>query len=394
MGIEDALRIANDPQYRRYADSIKTHGSYNAAAAALGRNRSSVYRAICSLEREAARRGYAPTCDQQHPVPEGQLVKGVSTLYDADGQVRLQWVKTLTEREQELQEALELFAGELAEDFEPAKLIAPPKAKQEERLLVVYPMGDPHIGMYAWHEEAGENFDLNTACQDLSNAMQRLVNSAPAAQTALIINLGDFFHADNYQGTTSRSGNSLDVDTRWPKVLRLGSRLMMDCVSLALQRHEKVIVRNVIGNHDDHSSVALSLIMDAYWRDDPRVEVSIDPGQFWYYEFGTTLIGATHGHNIKPDRLPLIMAQDRQQAWGRTDHRYWYTGHIHHRKALEFNGAMVETFRTLAARDAYTTGAGYRSGRDMHMIAIHEEYGEIARHRVDIRMARGEHHVD
>lgn len=38
-------------------------------------------------------------------------------------------------------------------------------------------------------------------------------------------------------------------------------------------------------------------------------------------------------------------------------------------------GCVVESFRTLAAPDAYASGAGYRSGRDMKLDVIHRLWG-------------------
>jgi hypothetical protein len=46
----------------------------------------------------------------------------------------------------------------------------------------------------------------------------------------------------------------------------------------------------------------------------------------------------------------------------------------------------VETFRTLAAKDAWHAGKGYRSGRDMYAITHHINHGEIMRTRCDIGM--------
>jgi hypothetical protein len=51
----------------------------------------------------------------------------------------------------------------------------------------------------------------------------------------------------------------------------------------------------------------------------------------------------------------------------------------------ELPGLLCESFRTLAARDAYATGAGYRAGRDMRLIVHHREDGEIERYRCDAR---------
>ena len=112
----------------------------------------------------------------------------------------------------------------------------------------------------------------------------------------------------------------------------------------------------------------------------------MSPSKFWYYKFGKILIGSTHGDTAKPNKLPEIMAADKPSEWGDTDYRYWYTGHIHSRNVIEFSGCVWESFRTLAAKDAWHSGAGYRSGRDMCSILLHKDFGEIGRNTVSVKM--------
>jgi hypothetical protein len=89
---------------------------------------------------------------------------------------------------------------------------------------------------------------------------------------------------------------------------------------------------------------------------------------------------------VKHEGLPGVMAADRAEEWGQTKHRYWYTGHVHHTAVKEFPGVVCESFRTLAAKDAYAAGHGYRAGRDMRCIVLHKDHGEVARYRCDISM--------
>ena len=215
-----------------------------------------------------------------------------------------------------------------------------------------------------------------------------LVASAPPAHTALIAELGDLFHTDTELNRTQHSGNSLDVDTRWAKVMQVGLRALIHCIKRCLEKHEIVIVRIVKGNHDGHSSFALALALDAYFSNNPRVQVDLSPAAHWYYQFGNVLIGITHGDTTKMQDLPGVMAADKAVEWGQTKHRYWYVGHVHHDQVKEYPGVKCESFRTLAARDAWHAGQGYRAGRDMRCIVHHVEHGEIARHRCDIGMLR------
>ena len=45
---------------------------------------------------------------------------------------------------------------------------------------------------------------------------------------------------------------------------------------------------------------------------------------------------------------------------------------------------MVETFRTLAAKDHWHNSKGYRSGRDLVCDIWHKDHGKITRHIVGI----------
>jgi hypothetical protein len=163
---------------------------------------------------------------------------------------------------------------------------------------------------------------------------------------------------------------------------------MCRLVDRALQRHRTVKVVNAVGNHDDHTSVVLSICLAHHYAANPRVAIDTSPAKVHYHRFGRCLIGVTHGDTIKAAQLGPIMATDKAEDWGATVHRYWYTGHVHHDSAKEFPGVIVETFRTLAPRDAWHAGQGYRSGQDMRLDVVHAQHGRTNRHIVGIEQVR------
>jgi len=381
-----------DPNLRQWAtereisiiDAIEQYGSGTAAAPHLGLNKSNVNRAIQGLARRAAKMGYSPSHDMTHIVPDGFRVKGVSTFYDKDGKPRNQWVKSQVDHDR-AEAILKEFAESLSESIKGlAPITAPPEHVLSD-LMCVYPQGDPHVGLHAWWAEAGEDFDLKIAERLMCAAVDRLVATAPAAETALLLNLGDMFHADN-QNNESQSGHRLDVDGRWAKVQQVGLRAMLHCMRRLLEKHKRVILRINRGNHDGHSAYALALMVSCYFHDEPRIEVDLSPAVAWYFQFDKNLIGSTHGDTLKGPDMPAIMAADVPELWGATKHRMWFVGHVHHQDIKEYRGCTVEYFRTLAARDAWHAGQGYRAGRDMRLIVLHREFGEIERHRADIGM--------
>ena len=367
-----------------YLEAVALHGSHRKAAVALQINARTLGRSLTSLRQKAANQGYSPEHDMTKTVPDGFKVKGVSTYYNEDGQVKGQWVKSSADDAQR-EQALKDFAESLAEGVKGlAKAVPAPKFSNDD-LMCVIPIGDPHFGMYAWAADAGANFDLETAERLTRAAIDRLVESGPPASVALLLNLGDHFHADNQKNQTN-SGHQLDVDGRWAKVQQVGLMAMIYCVTRLLEKYPKVVFRINKGNHDGHSSYALALMLSCYFHAEPRVEIDLSPAVSWYYQFGQVLIGSTHGDTIKGKDMLAIMAADKPQAWGGSSHRHWYVGHVHHKDFKEYQGGTVEYFRTLAARDAWHQGQGYRAGRDMCLIVHHREHGEIERHRCDLSM--------
>lgn len=318
----------------------------------------------------------------ERSIPPGTKLKGTSVLYRR-GEIApvLEWVKTSVDEEAR-EAVMREFAEHLSKDIVPLPASQPPTTRLDGDLLSVYPMGDPHVGMLAWWQDAGEDFNLTIAERLTCGAIDRLVASAPPSKTGLLLNLGDMFHADNQKNVTN-SGHQLDVDGRWKKVQQVGLRAMIYCVRRMLEKHETVIFRINGGNHDGHSSYALALMLDCYFAQEPRVQVDLSPSTVWYYQFGKVLIGSTHGDTIKGDKLIAVMAADMAEAWGQTRHRHWYVGHVHHKDIKEYSGGTVEYVRTLAARDAWHAGQGYRAGRDMQLIVHHIEHGELERHRCD-----------
>ena len=248
------------------------------------------------------------------------------------------------------------------------------------------------MGMLAWPEETGEPWDLSIGERTLAGAVNYLVHRAPAARIALIAFLGDFMHYDSMIPVTPTSRNQLDADSRFPKMVRASVRAIRHVIERVLEKHEQVQVIVEIGNHDLASSIFLMECLANTYENEPRITIDTSPKHFHYYRFGECLVGTHHGHGVKLEQLPLIMATDRRQDWGETRHRFWWTGHLHTGKKLvapvaqDFAGCSVERFRVLPPSDAWASQKGYRSVRDMKAIVLHRRYGEVARSTVSPEM--------
>jgi hypothetical protein len=339
---------------------------------------------------EAARQLGIPisTLKSRLEMAAGMRIKGTSTLYDVEtGEAKLQWVKT-TEDQAQQEVALRAMIDGFKAEIPVAKRAYRPSCKRPEHLLNLIPLGDPHFGLLCWDKEVGEDFDLNIAKQDLCGAVEHLVLQAPPAKRALIVNLGDFYHVDNMDNQTPRSRHSLDVDSRLPKIIEVGVVAFRQAITTALARHDVVEVVCCRANHDPVLGLALAILLKHVYEKEPRVVIHAQPTFRHYVRHGKTLLAFCHGHQTKDAQLPGIMATERAKDWGETLFRYFWRGHHHQDAKQEYNGCIVEQVRTLAARDAYATGAGYLSGRDMKLITYHSEYGEQGRSTCGIDLLR------
>lgn len=313
-------------------------------------------------------------------MPVGHVAKGVSALVDADDRVLAKWIKTREDGTPILADAL-LAA---LKDHNPAPLVTPPGHTNDD-LLTVYPIADLHLGMFSWAKETGADYDIAIASDLLRGSMNNLVSRSAAATHAVVLDLGDYFHSDNSMNRTMRSGNPLDVDTRYSKVVQMGFELILECVELALQKHDFVEYRKLPGNHDDESSRMLAIAVAAHFRNNDRVTVDTSPSRFYMRRHGATMIAATHGDMLKMGDMAGFVAANWPEEWGKTKFRYGYTGHIHNEKALAVNtlrGLRAESFNTLAAKDAWHAGEGYQSPRSMVSITLHKDRGEVDRFTV------------
>lgn len=144
-------------------------------------------------------------------LPEGHSVKGVSALVDGEGRVIQSWIKTKNEYSAlDVAETIKLAFSDYAGRAEP--LPAPRQIRSE--ILTLTPCNDWHIGMYAWGQETGSNWNLAIAEQQIGQAIEDLVDRSPSSAVAVVLGGGDILHADDSENRTARSGNALDAGQR------------------------------------------------------------------------------------------------------------------------------------------------------------------------------------
>lgn len=360
-------------------DAINEHdGNVARAAADLGANPKALRVRWKRLKAGLARQGYSPEHDMVHTVPDGFHVRGVSTLYDGEtGEQKLQWVKSGIDADRQ-RELIREAAQAMAEELPRERPRAAP-AGTEAVLANLFIVTDYHLGMMSWHRETGADWDTRIAEDLLVRWFASALAGAPDARVGVLAQLGDFLHWDGLDAVTPTSGNILDADTRFTKLVRVAIRVLRRVIGMMLAKHETVHVIMAEGNHDLASSVWLREWLAAIYEDEPRITVDTNADPYYCYEHGATSLFFHHGHKTKPQAVDEVFAAKFREVFGRTRHSYAHMGHQHHRLAKETSLMLVEQHRTLAAPDAHASRGGYSAGRDAAVITYHSVYGEVGR---------------
>lgn len=359
-----------------YAEAVEKYGSARKAAKELGLHHATISHALDRLKKRAALQGYSPDHDMTKTVPDGFKVKGVSSLY-VDGKLSSQWVKSTADDERR-QELIRAAFEAMAQDLPRVEPVAV-KASSVANLATLYTLTDSHVGMLAWAQETGADWDLKIAEATLTGCFQQMVNASPAARVGFVNQLGDFLHSDGLVPVTPTSGHVLDQDGRYTKLVETAVRVLRRVIGMALEKHEQVVVLMAEGNHDMASSVWLRVMFKALFENEPRVEVIDTPLPYYVYQHGKTMLAFHHGHLKKNDQLPILFASQFPKVWGETVKRYAHCGHRHHVEEREHSGITVIQHPTLAARDAYAARGGWIAERQVSAITYHSEYGQVAR---------------
>jgi phage gp36-like protein len=366
---------------KRNINAVVDSGSVEAACRELQVDRRALQRSIATVRKNAADRGYAPG-HWESGTAAGRKMGKVTIQRGADGEIQRTWERQVDE---DKQNALMAFAQMLTADIEPAKPKPLPKIKKHDPdMLTGIFIGDAHVGMRAFGKETKHsNFDTDIATQQLRDAADYLVAKAEPTETGLLVNVGDFMHA-NTQHNTTFSGTPLDVDSRHYAVMEAAAETMAYMVDRMLSKFKKVVLICARGNHDTDVAGAITLMMKFYYRNEKRVNVLDSDGFYHYVEYGNWLLGVHHGDKQKPESLAGSMARDMAKAWGRTTHRLWCCGHFHKENVKVLPGCKYKVFAAMPPPDSWHASHGYLGDGEMEMLTFKKSGGLYSSHVFNI----------
>jgi UDP-2,3-diacylglucosamine pyrophosphatase LpxH len=348
------------------------------AANELGINPGSVRDHVCAVRAVASAAGYSENWDARRHVPEGEYVVGRSILTTNEEGERA-WLKTRrTVQQAEKNEAFNAMVDQLNKGIIPVKRKAKGKAVRKDDLMPSVIIGDAHIGALAFRKETGDrDFNVGKATCEVDEAICALVEQMPEAKNGLLISVGDLAHSDRGNPASTTKGTLVDMSCSYEDQLRACAQVLMNGVEQMLNKVDNVTLVVARGNHDDHTSLAVQVILETYFAKEPRVNVLKSSQYVHYVRWHKWLLGIHHGDKIKAAKLAQVMPRDMPKDWGETTHRQFIVGHFHHQSVQEFEGVTVSKHGCLAPPDRWHSSMGYNSAHTMDLIVYKAGGGKL-----------------
>jgi hypothetical protein len=230
---------------------------------------------------------------------------------------------------------------------------------------------DLHFGKVAWHEEVGENYNIQIATERFNSCIDYFIEIYKNTHIEKILFpiSNDFFNSDrSHPFNSTTSGTPQEEDTRWQNTFRKGRELLINNIQKLLQL-APVEVKVIPGNHDYERSFYLGDSLQGWFHNNENIIVDNGASPRKYFVYGKCLIGLTHGNNEKITDLPMIMAQENPTDWAKTYYREFHLGHLHHKKETRFNatnelqGVMIRYMSSLSGTDSWHHKKGYIGAR-------------------------------
>jgi hypothetical protein len=273
--------------------------------------------------------------------------------YNANGEVIQEW-----RRMSPSQQLAEDVVDRLCEQVEgkAGRIKSVPDTLAHSDIMVEIDIFDPHVGMYAEEKETlDSDYDCDIAVNRMREAVTNLASKSHPYLPGKVVLVfgGDVMHSDTRSNKTEASGNALDVDSRYHRVVNYTVGVIRDCVEIAAKIAPRVDIVFIEGNHDWHSCVWMAEVTKAFYSKSPHINVVSGSSARKHMVFGENLLIWTHGDKIAPAKWPAIIAAEFYKEWGQTQFRHLKMGHIHHKKAIapvvidEQAGLVVEYLEAL-----------------------------------------------
>ena len=249
---------------------------------------------------------------------------------------------------------------------------------KDGHLLVIDP-ADIHVGKLCSVFETGQEYNSQIAVQRVLDGVDGILNKSNGFNIDKIVFIGgnDILHVDNAKNTTT-SGTYQDASGMWYENFLMAKQLYVDILEKLITIADVSFVFNP-SNHDYTNGFFLANVIETHFRNCKNIEFDCSISHRKYFSYGTNLIGTTHGDGAKNTDLGSLMSVEAKSMWANSEHRYFYTHHVHHKTSKDFINVTTESLRSPSPADSWHNRNGYISSPAIEGFIHSKENGQVAR---------------
>jgi len=247
-----------------------------------------------------------------------------------------------------------------AKDYSKDKLSTCSYDYDPEGEILEIKVPDLHIGLLAWREETGADYDLKIVKQRFFQCINDILERCKDRKFKKIVfvTLGDLLHVDNDRQETT-NGTFQQVDGRIAKITECAEDLIIDTLTM-LGDKAPVEYIYLCGNHDRTVGYMLARSVSNAFRNDKNVTCDISPNPIKYRRYGVSLVVYHHGDAPKKNIAELPMKYAREEL-AYSKFVEINLGHYHDEDTKSINGARVRYFPTICSSSYWEHQQGYQA---------------------------------
>jgi hypothetical protein len=251
--------------------------------------------------------------------------------------------------------------------------------KSKESYGLVIDPADIHIGKLCTAFETGTDYNQQIAVKRVKDGVQGILDKSSGFNIDKIIFIGgnDILHTDTPQRRTT-SGTPQDTDGMWYENFLMAKQLYVDLLEMLISVADVHFTYNP-SNHDYTNGFFLADVIQTYFRNCKNITFDCSINHRKYTMYGNSLIGTTHGDGAKEADLGQLMSIEAKDYWVISEHRYFYTHHVHHKTAKDYINVTVESLRSPSPADSWHHRNGYVSKAAIEGFIHCKKNGQISR---------------
>ena len=224
---------------------------------------------------------------------------------------------------------------------------------------LLIPLSDMHIGLNHYEDY-----------QQLQSDIIHIIRNG--YKEILFLQLGDFFHVDNMNGTTVNLTQVTNgVKFNFKKMIEDGRKFIEPLLKEALE-HAKTV--KYVYSKGNHASSPDFMFANNLKYTHPQIEVDDEIQEFKCTMLGKNAILQHHADKVKAfNKLVSVFYSNYGYEMGTASNRYLFTGHFHHEKSLSDAGITHYQVQSPSKHTSYEKDYGFNTSESGQMVFVFDE---------------------